>query len=144
MRTVHVVGLDGWMRAGSTSRAALQIVLEGSAKAGATVRLFDDDRPPGGYGARCPHAEAGRTRGVMGGGPARPLVPLLPGECQASSTTKVRSERYLASRGRGHMTTRQVRESLASAALAGQSPAAMRRAITRHQETAQRNSSDAR
>ena len=53
-------------------------------------------------------------------------------------------ERYLAPQGRGHMTARQVRESLASAALTGQSPAAMRRAITRHQETAQRNSSDAR
>jgi ferredoxin-NADP reductase len=47
VRTVHVVGLGGSMRAGLTSPAALQIVLEGAAKAGATVRLFDDGRPPG-------------------------------------------------------------------------------------------------
>ena len=42
-------------------------------------------------------------------------------------------ERYLGPQGRGHMTARQVRESLASTALSGQSPAAMRKAIKRQQ-----------
>ena len=45
-------------------------------------------------------------------------------------------ERYLGPQGRGHMTARQVRESLASTVLAGQSPAAMRKAIKRERNAA--------
>jgi NAD(P)H-dependent FMN reductase len=37
---VHVVGLGGSLRKGSTSLAALQITLEAAAKAGASTRLF--------------------------------------------------------------------------------------------------------